>query len=64
MDNTVTDFRYEIAFENYEKGKNNFLLNEALLFFFNQKYILFLEIYVFRMAENLMVSTFFLRGRY
>ena len=43
VDNTVNDLRYKIKFENCVKDKNNFLLSDALLFFFKQKYVLFLE---------------------
>ena len=43
VDNTVNDLRYEIKFENrMTKTKITFLLREALLFFLEQKYILFL----------------------
>ena len=52
VDNTVNDLGYENKFENRVKDKNNFLLNETLLFFFLKKkiyiYILFLETYFFK----------------
>ena len=43
VDNKVNDLRYEINFQNRVKDKKSFLLNETLLFFFKQKYILFSE---------------------
>ena len=43
MDKTVIDLRYENKFENRVKAKITFLLSQTLLFFFKQKYILFLE---------------------
>ena len=41
--NTVNDPRYEIKFENCVKDKKKFLSSETLLFFLEQKYILFSE---------------------
>ena len=64
VDNTVNDLRYEIKFENrVRKTKITFLLREALLFFLEQKYILFLEIYCFEIPKNL-ITAFFCRARY
>ena len=48
VDNTVNDLRYEIKFENCVKDINNFFWSETLLFFLEQKYILFLETYFFK----------------
>ena len=48
VDNTVNDLRYEIKFENCVKDKNNFFWSETLLFFLEQKNILFLETYFFK----------------
>ena len=58
MDNTANDLRYEIKFENCVKEKNNFLLSRTLLFFFKQKYILFLETYFFKVPKNLIAAAF------
>ena len=58
MENTVTDLRYEIKFENCER-QNNCLLSETLLFFLEQKYILFSEKYFFKIPKNLITSAFF-----
>ena len=54
------------------KTKITFLLSETLLFFLEQKYILFLETYFFKITRNLITSTVFLvsaeadtkKGRY
>ena len=47
--NAVTDLLHKTKIENCVKDKNNlFLLSEALLFFFKQKFILFLETYIFK----------------
>ena len=43
VDNTVNDLRYKIKFKNCGKDKNNFLLSKTLLFFLEQRYILFSE---------------------
>ena len=43
VDNTVNDLCYETKFENCVKDKNNFLIIKTLLFFLEQKYILFSE---------------------
>ena len=65
VDNTVNDLRYEVKFENCVKDKNKlFFLSETLLFFLEQKYILFSETYVFKIPKNLITSTFFCPGRY
>ena len=49
VDNTVNDLRCEIKFENPVKDKNNFFIKrKTLLFFLEQKYILFLEKYSWR----------------
>ena len=54
-DNTANDLRYEIKFENCgKKTEITFLLSETLLFFFKQKYILFLETYFFKIPKNLI----------
>ena len=45
VDKTVNDLRDEIKFESRVKDKK---ISEALLFFFRQKYILFLETYFFK----------------
>ena len=57
MENTVTDLHYEIKFENC-KRQNNCLLSETLLFFLEQKYILFSEKYFFKIPKNLITSAF------
>ena len=41
------------------KTKITFLLSETLLFFLEQKYILFWETYFFKIPENLITSEFF-----
>ena len=41
------------------KTKITFLLSETLLFFLEQKYILFLETYFFKIPKNLITSAFF-----
>ena len=41
------------------KTKITFLLSETLLFFFKQKYILFLEAYFFKIPKNLIFIGFF-----
>ena len=41
------------------KTKITFLLSETLLFFFEQKFILFSETYFFKIPKNLISSTFF-----
>ena len=63
MDNTVNDLSYEIKFENRVKDKKPFLLRETLLFFFKQKYILFLETHFFKIPKNLITSAFLLQGQ-
>ena len=60
MDKTVIDLRYENKFGNRVKAKITFLLSETLLFFFKQKYILFLETFIFKIPGNLIASAFFL----
>ena len=60
VDNKVNDLRYEINFQNRVKDKKSFLLSETLLFFFKQKYILFLETFIFKIPGNLIASAFFL----
>ena len=42
------------------KTKITFLLSETLLFFLEQKYILFSETYFFKIPKNLITSAFFL----
>ena len=42
------------------KTKKAFLLSEILLFFLEQKYILFSETYFFKIPRNLIISAFFL----
>ena len=42
------------------KGKITFLLSKTLLFFFEQKYILFSEAYFFKILKNLITSAIFL----
>ena len=42
VDNKVNDLRYEIKFENCVKDKKNFLLSYTLIFFIEQKYILYI----------------------
>ena len=67
VDNTVNDLGYENKFENRVKDKNNFLLNETLLFFFLKK-----KTYIFyfwrrislKISKNLIGSAFFCRRRY
>ena len=56
VDNAVSN-RYEIKFENCVKHK-------TLLFFLEQKYVLFSETYYFKIPKNLITSAFFCRGRY
>ena len=59
MDNTVKDLRYGIKLENFVKDKKiNFLFSELLLFFFEQKQILFLEKHFFKTPRNLITSFF------
>ena len=41
------------------KREITFLLSETLLFFLKQKYILFLEIYFFKIPKNLIASSIF-----
>ena len=61
VDNTVNDLPCEIKFGNCLNGKKiTFLFSETLLFFFKQKYILFLETYLFKITKNLIASAFFL----
>ena len=44
VDNKIYDLHYEIEFEDRVKDKHlTFFLIETLLFFYKQKYILFLE---------------------
>ena len=46
------------------KTKITFLLSEALLFFFKEKYILFLEMYIFKIPKNLVVlACFFVKTK-
>ena len=59
-DNTVNDLRYEIKFDNCVKEKKKKLLSEKLLFFPEQKYILFLETYFSKTPRNLITSVFLL----
>ena len=59
VDNTVNDLHYEIKFENRMKDKNNFFIKRNIVFFFKQKYILFLETYIFKIPGNLIASAFF-----
>ena len=49
--NTVNDLRFEIKFE--ERTKITFLLSETLLFFLDQKYILFWETYFFKIPKKI-----------
>ena len=42
VDNAVNDLRYEIKFENCVKDKKKFLLSYTLIFFLEQKYILYI----------------------
>ena len=42
VDNTENDLRYEIKFENCVKDKKKFLLSYTLIFFLEQKYILYI----------------------
>ena len=51
---------YEIKFENFVKDKIAFLLSATLLFFLEQKYILFSEIYLFMIPKSLITLAFFL----
>ena len=62
VDKTVNDLRYEIKFDSRVKDKK---ISEALLFFFRQKYILFLKTCFFKVSKNLIASAFFFfcRGR-
>ena len=64
MDNTVNDLNYEIKFESWMKDKSNFLLSKKLLFFLEQKYILFSETYFFKIPTNLITSVFFFAETY
>ena len=41
------------------KAKRTFSLSGALIFFFKQKYIPFLEMYFFKNPKNSIVSAFF-----
>ena len=52
MDNTVNDLHHEIKFEYI------FEMFETFLFFFKQKYILFLEVYNFKISKNLILGIF------
>ena len=49
--NTVNDLRYEIKFENRVKDKNNFFISGTFIFFFKQKYILFLKAYFLKIPK-------------
>ena len=60
VDKTVNDLRDEIKFESRVKDKK---ISEALLLFFRQKYILFLETYFFKVSKNLIASAFFFLPR-
>ena len=53
VDNTVNDLHHEIKFEYI------FEMFETFLFFFKQKYILFLEVYNFKISKNLILGIFF-----
>ena len=46
------------------KTKTTFLLSETFLFFFEKKYVLFSETHYFKIPKNLIISGFFLSGRY
>ena len=56
VDNKVDDLHYEIKFET----KITFSSCETLLFFLEQKFILFSEKYFFTIPTNLITSAFFL----
>ena len=55
VDNTVNDLHYEIKFENCVKDKNNLFIKRKL-FFFKQKYILFLQTYFCKIPKNLIAE--------
>ena len=55
VDNKVDDLHYEIKFET----KITFSSCETLLFFLEQKFILFSEKYFFTIPTNLITSAFF-----
>ena len=58
----MKNLRRKKKFEKCVKDKNNYfikLLSRTFLFFFKQKYISFLEMYFFKIAMNLVASTFF-----
>ena len=60
----MKNLRRKKKFEKCVKDKNNYfikLLSKTSLFFFKQKYISFLEMFFFKIAMNLVASTFFLR---
>ena len=52
--NTVNDLHYEIKLENRVKDKNNFFISGTFIFFFKQKYILFLKAYFLKIPKNLI----------
>ena len=58
--NTVNDLHYEIKFENHMKDKINFYISRTFIFFFKQKYILFLGDIFFQIPKNLIASAFYL----
>ena len=57
VDNTVNDLRYEITF-----AKKMPRIKFLGIYFFKQKYILFLET-LFKIPKNLILGIFFCRGR-
>ena len=66
VDNTVNDLRYEITFAK-KMPRIKFLgilknVSKNKIYFFKQKYILFLET-LFKIPKNLILGIFFCRGR-
>ena len=63
VNNTVNDLRYEIKFENCVKDKITFLLSKTSLFCLEQKYILFSDIYFFKIPKNLIIYIMHFAGK-
>ena len=54
VDNTVNDMRYEINLKIVSKTKITFFIKRNIVFFFKQKYILYLETYFSKISKNLI----------
>ena len=64
MDNVAVICIMKSSLKIMLKTKLTFLLSGIYLFFFKQKYILFLETYFFKIPKNLIPSKNFFQGRY